>query len=367
VAQECIGAGLSKSLVLRVCHISRSSFYYQHRRTGKKTGRSCSTVTYKTNGACVPDSTVIEDIKDLLGEEFVDYGYLKTTVYLRDEMDYVINPKKVYRLMKENNLLYVSRSGTKFGKRQWVKQLVPDPEAEFTYLEFDIKYVYIQGKRRNAQVLTVLDVFSRWSLAHTIRWNIRQQDVVALFDTIFESYSLPLYFYVRNDNGSQFVAQLVQEYFRSRKVIQEFTKPATPQQNAHIESYRAAHRHSIMERAVCRRYEFDSLGQAVETLDRFRKFYNYRRIHSGVEYKSPYRFLLQRGIDMKQKQQNVPTLNLEILSNNYGVGTNCYKENFQNLTSSTLKCTREEIHPIFRKQPKENKKEWLFCISNINN
>jgi putative transposase len=311
VAQECIRAGLSKSLVLRVCNISRSSFYYQHKCSGRKAGRSSSTVTYKANGDYVPDSKVVEDIKSLLSEEFVDYGYLKTTVYLRDEMDYVINPKKVYRLMKENNLLYVSRSGTKCGKRQWVKQLVPDPETEFTYLEFDIKYIYIQGKRRNAQVLTVLDVFSRWNLAHTIKWNIRQQDVVALFDTIFESYSLPLYFYVRNDNGSQFVAELVQEYFRGRKVVQEFTKPATPQQNAHIESY-----HSIMERAVCRRYEFDSLVQAVETLDRFKKFYNYRRIHSGVEYRSPYRFLLKRGVDMNQKQQKVPTSNLEILSNN---------------------------------------------------
>ena len=311
VAQECIGADVSKSLVLRVCDISRSSFYYQHRRTGKKAGRACSAVTYQTNGACVPDRAVVEDIKNLLGEEFVDYGYLRTTVCLRDEMDYLINPKKVYRLMKENNLLYVHRGVANRNKRQWVKDLVPDPEQEFTYLEFDIKYIYIQGKRGNAQVLTVLDVFSRWNLAHTIKWNIRQQDVVALFDTIFESYSLPLYFYVRNDNGSQFVAELVQEYFRGRKVVQEFTKPATPQQNAHIESY-----HSIMERAVCRRYEFDSLVQAVETLDRFKKFYNYRRIHSGVEYKSPYRFLLKRGVDMNQKQQKVPTLNLEILSNN---------------------------------------------------
>jgi putative transposase len=203
VAQECIGAGLSKSLVLRVCDITRSSFYYQHRRTGKEAVRPSSTVTYKINGAYVPDSTVVEDIRSFLGEEFVDYGYLKTTVYLRDEMNYVINPKKVYRLMKENDLLYVHRGVANCSKRQWVKDLVPDPQEEFTYLEFDIKYVYIQGKRRNAQVLTVLDVFSRWNLAHTIKWNIRQRDVVALFDTIFESYSLPLYFYVRNDNGSQ--------------------------------------------------------------------------------------------------------------------------------------------------------------------
>lgn len=113
----------------------------------------------------MPDSTVIEDIKNLLGEEFVDYGYLKTTVYLRDEMNYLINPKKVYRLMKENNLLYVHRGIANRSKRQWVKELVPDPHEEFTYLEIDIKYIYIQGKHRNAQVLTVLDVFSRWNLA----------------------------------------------------------------------------------------------------------------------------------------------------------------------------------------------------------
>ncbi|MBU1822189.1 MAG: transposase [Bacteroidetes bacterium] len=80
---------------------------------------------------------MVEAIKSLLSEEFVDYGYLKTTVYLRDEMNYLINPKKVYRLMKENDLLYVNRGVANPSKRQWVKDLVPDPQAEFTYLEFD--------------------------------------------------------------------------------------------------------------------------------------------------------------------------------------------------------------------------------------
>ena len=157
-----------------------------------------------------------------------------------------------------------------------------------------------------------MDIFSRWNMAQTVRWNIRQGDVVALFETIFERYQMPERFYVRNDNGSQFVADAVQKYFRDRTVVQEFTKPATPEQNAHIESY-----HSIMERAVCKRYEFESLRQAVQTLERFREFYNHRRIHSGIGYKSPYKFLLARGVDMKNQQlevENVPTKNLEILS-----------------------------------------------------
>ena len=135
---------------------------------------------------------------------------------------------------------------------------------------------------------------------------------MALFETIFENHQLPERFYVRNDNGSQFVADAVQQYFREKKVTQEFTKPATPQQNAHIESY-----HGVMERAVCKRHELDSLEHACQTLDRFREFYNHRRIHSGIGYTSPYKFLLKRGIDMKKQhpeKENTPTNHLEILS-----------------------------------------------------
>ena len=216
--------------------------------------------------------------------------------------------------MKENGLLYTGKGLRSTTVRQWVKELVPKPMIEFSYFEFDIKYIYIQGKLSNAQVLTVIDVFSRWNMGHIIKWNIRQQDVILLFNEIFDKYDLPLQFYVRNDNGSQFVADLVQQYFRDKNIVQEFTKPATPEQNAHIESY-----HSIMESVICKRYEFDELDTASATLNQFREFYNFERIHSGLQFKSPYKFLLKRGIDMKKqspKLTKIKTSNLEILSNN---------------------------------------------------
>ena len=53
-----------------------------------------------------------------------------------------------------------------------------------------IKYIYIQGKKTNAQVLTVIYVFSRWNMEHIIKWNIRQEDVILLFDKIFDNYQL---------------------------------------------------------------------------------------------------------------------------------------------------------------------------------
>lgn len=43
------------------------------------------------------------------------------------------------------------------------------------------------------------------------------------------------------------------------------------------------------------------LKEAQNTLNRFKDFYNFKRIHSGIGYKSPYKYLLQKGVDMNIK------------------------------------------------------------------
>jgi transposase InsO family protein len=305
VAQSCIDNQVPVGLVLKLCQISRSSFYYKSANKDKKAGRNLSQITFLRTGGFVADTIVIDEIKELFTQEFVDYGYYKTTIFLKNSRNFVINHKKVYRLMKENDLLFANNRASSTFKRQWVTQLVPDPKTEFSYFEFDIKYIYIQGKRKNAQVLTILDVFSRWNMGQTIKWQMDYKDVITLFDTIFAQFKLPNKFFVRNDNGSQFIADLVQKYFKDKNVTQEFTKPATPEQNAHIESY-----HSIMERTICKKYQFDDIEEARNTLERFKKFYNFERIHSGTDYKSPYQFLLDRGTDMKNILTNYSNLKL---------------------------------------------------------
>jgi putative transposase len=280
-------------LVLEVCGVPRSTYYHQPKRGGSKRGKPLSGFTYKTNGIRVADEMVVKDIEYILGEEFVDYGYLKTTHWLRQEKDYIINPKKVYRLMQENDLLNKFKPRKKT-KRNWVKDLLPVTKEAFDYLEFDIKYIYVAGMNRNAMLLTVIDVKTRWVLGHYLGWKIKKKEVLNLFDQIFEQYPLPKSIYIRCDNGSQFVAEQVQKYFEKKEgVTQEFCKPATPEQNAHIESY-----HSILERTVCQKYEFRTLSEAANTLNRFVKFYNFVRIHSGVGYKSPYKYLKSLNIEM---------------------------------------------------------------------
>lgn len=152
------------------------------------------------------------------------------------------------------------------------------------------------GKNANVQVLTVLDVYSRWQMGHFIAFSIKKEDVIQLFDEIFSRFTIPQKMFVRNDNGSQFIAQEVQDYFFRKEVIQEFTKPATPQQNSHIESY-----HSIMESVVCQRFEFKNLEDVRTTMNQFRNFYNFERIHGGIDFQSPAEYLVSKGIIMSQE------------------------------------------------------------------
>jgi transposase InsO family protein len=297
VVDEFLENGFPKASILKHVGLSRSTYYYVS--TGTKAGKRPMQFVYNQEHESHDLEFVVGKIKDLLSEEFVDYGYYKTYRYLNEELGLKIGSYRTYNLMKKNNLLKFQRDTKKRTNRNWVKDLVPIVETEFSFLEFDIKYVYIQGIKANAQVLTVLDVFSRWNLGQYIATSIKSEDVITLFENVFQNYPMPKQFVVRNDNGSQFEALIVQDYLKQKGVVQEFTKPATPEQNAHIESY-----HSIMESAVCQRFEFENVSDFRETMTRWKNFYNFKRIHGGLGYKSPKKFLESTGVTIDRKWGN---------------------------------------------------------------
>lgn len=299
VAQQYIEQEFPVNKVVRMVGLSRSSYYYSPKE-GKR-GKKATEFVLNRDGTAVSLGELVKDIESLLNEEFVDYGYYKTYIYLTKKLGYRIGSSRVYQIMKRNNLLKFHRADKVRHQRNWVKQLVPTPTTEFSFLEFDIKYMYVAGKRANVQVLTVIDVFSRWVLGQYIHWSVRAENVVELLKTLFCTYEVPSKFIVRNDNGSHFEADIVQKYLLSRGVMQEFTKPATPQQNAHIEAY-----HSIVESAVCRRMEFEDLDHVKQKMEKFIEFYNFDRIHGGIGHQSPYEFLLTRGTDMSVSSSRKP-------------------------------------------------------------
>jgi len=252
--------------------LSPSSYYY--RPSNGKRGAKASTHTFKTDGSTVPNETVIQDIKQALSREFCCYGYHNITSDLRD-MSYIINHKKVYRLMNEHNLLLGKVIRTT-GKRQFVKHRKIQAQYPMEYICLDIKYVYVHGERRNYYLLTVLDVFSRKAINQLFKSSMRKIDVINIFRKIHAQYGIKGVT-VRNDNGSQFIANDVKLFLASSEARQEFTHIATPQENAYIEAF-----HSIVQTEVIDRFEFASYYEAKTVFAKHLEWYNNERKHGQL-------------------------------------------------------------------------------------
>lgn len=98
--------------------MSRSSWYYSC--TDGKRGRKPSTHTLMHSGARVENQQVVKQICRILNQEFYCYGYEKVTWELHD-LGYIINKKKVYRLMSEAHLVHQCNRIHTSGKRAFVQ------------------------------------------------------------------------------------------------------------------------------------------------------------------------------------------------------------------------------------------------------
>lgn len=257
--------------------LSRSNFYY--RPSDGRRGFKPSCTTLKADGNEVSNEVVVDEIRSILSGEFVCYGYQKVTQQLKN-MQYMINHKKVYRLMDESNLLLGKVIRTS-GKRQWVKHRKIQAQKPMEYLCLDIKYLWIEGERRHYYLLTILDVYTRKVLQWILQKSIRKMDVINLFRALHRQHGIKGV-NVRNDNGSQFIANDVRAFLRAAEANQEFTHIATPEENAYIEAY-----HSILDTEIVQRFEFASYYEARITLTAYVDFYNNRRLHGGIGRRTP--------------------------------------------------------------------------------
>lgn len=266
------------SWLLQWSHTPRSSYYYRV-LTGKR-GRKPSTHTLLTDGTAISNESVVIAIRFILAEEFVCFGYDKMTTDLNNN-DFIINHKKTYRLMKESRLLCGTVIKAQGSKRKFVQWRVQQACKPMEQLCMDIKYVHIHGQKRNALLLTVLDVFTRSIVGQVLWWRIKKENVIWLLHQVLQQHPVKG-ITLRNDNGSQFIAHAVRNYLQEKEVIQEFIHVSTPQENSFIEAY-----HSIIDRELLQPRQFASIEEAVETFNRWRQFYNTRRTHGSLGKKTP--------------------------------------------------------------------------------
>lgn len=268
----------TKKQLCRWLNLHRSSCYYKS--TGGRGGAKPSTHTMTREGQSVSNEQVVETlISEVFGQEFNLYGYQLSTEELR-AMGFIINHKKTYRLMKDNGLLLdkVPRNRT---PRQWVKWRKIKDAKPLEHLCMDIKYVHIDGARRNAYLLAIIDVATRYVVGWSLRFTMKHTDVILCLHGVMQGYKAK-HIMLRTDNGSQFIAHGLRNFCVNNNITQEFTHVATPEENSYVESL-----FSLVEKEVIQRCEFDSLYHARDIFQRYFNWHNNKKRRHALGRISP--------------------------------------------------------------------------------
>jgi putative transposase len=240
----------------RALPVDRSTYHYRSRRTGQ--------------------AELTERIKEIAATR-VRYGYRRIHVLLRRE-GWPVNAKRVYRLYRELGL----QLRNKTPKRRVRAKLRNDRcSATRSNETWAMDFVHDQlATGRKLRVLTILDIFSRFSPALEPRFNFSGADVVRVLEGICKEVGFPAA--IRVDQGSEFVSRDLDLWAYQRGVTLDFSRPGKPTDNAFIESFNGKFRAECLNA-----HWFMTLDDARRKCEAWRRDYNEERPHSAIGNKVP--------------------------------------------------------------------------------
>ncbi len=130
------------------------------------------------------------------------------------------------------------------------------------------------------RVLTVVDIFSRFSPVIDPRFSYRATNVVETPDQICVQVGYPKT--IRVDQGSEFVSRDLDLWAYAHEVTLDFSRPGKPTDNAFIEAFNGRFRAECLNTNW-----FLSLADAREKMEAWLRYYNEDRPHGAIGYKAP--------------------------------------------------------------------------------
>ena len=147
---------------------------------------------------------------------------------------------------------------------------------------------------RRFRLLTLVDNFSRESLAIRVGQRLTGDDVVGVLEAVAAERGAPQS--IRVDNGPEFVSKSLDWWAYFNGVKLDFSRPGKPTDNAFIESFNGKFRQECLNQ-----HWFLSLEDAQEQVDSWREDYNQRRPHSSLGDRTPVEFAKFFGPDLGPK------------------------------------------------------------------
>jgi transposase InsO family protein len=278
--------GLTIERMIELGQVSRASFY-----------------RFEPDQDPGPDPDMdLRDAIQRIALEWPCYGRPRMVKELRRQ-GWVVNPKRVRRLMREDNLLcvrqrkFVVTTDSNHARRIYPNlarhMILTAPDqlwvADITYIRLRDEFVFLA---------VILDAYSRrvigWELDRTLEDSLT---LSALRMALSRRVVAPGLVH-HSDRGSQYASNDYTELLKAHAVTVSMSRKGNPWDNAACESFMKTLKYEEVYRS-----EYRDMAEARASIREFlEKVYNHKRLHSALGYRPPAEFEAQYRKDAAARQ-----------------------------------------------------------------
>lgn len=238
------------------------------------------------------DDTMVRDHIQNIAVEHSRYGYRRITAELHNR-GFIVNHKRVLRLMREDNLLSVKKrfkpvtTDSNHSCRVY-PNLIKDLDINRLNQVWASDITYIWLPRDFVYLAVILDLFSRrcigWDLGRNIDTRLTLNALQKAINCRWNPDINGLIHH--SDQGVQYASNDYVKCLEDHGIEISMSSKGNPYDNAFVESFIKTLKY---EEVYLNEYE--TFGDALDNISRFiDDVYNQKRLHSSLGYKSPIDF-----------------------------------------------------------------------------